>query len=204
MSVGIGEVDALAVVDAELIVDQAILLLPDGEEVALDLNALVTAAHVGFAETVAHTGEFLDEDGEVAHTHIPGIHGILEGKGALELTDLDGELLVLGPFDIEILDVRIAAVGLELDAVLEVIEDAAVDIQTDEPAVEPGAAVGAFKVAVLVGADDVAAHLGRAHESGLLVTVFGRLAFLGGSGEAGPEKGQRRQRCKESFHIRLQ
>ena len=103
--------------------DQAVLVLSDGEEVALDLETLVTAAHVGFAEAVAHAGHLLDKEGEITHTHIPGVHRVLEREGTLELTDLDGELLVLGPLEVEVLDMGVLPVHLELDAIFEIIEE---------------------------------------------------------------------------------
>ena len=91
-------------------------------------------------------------------------------------------------------------VGLELDTVFEVIEDAAVHIQTDEPAVEPGTAVGAFLVAVLVSADDVAAHLGLADKVGNLIAVLRLLVLLCESGKPERERKGRRQ-GDNLFHI---
>ena len=181
--VGVGQIDALTVVHAQLIVEQAVLVIGHRDQVALDLDTLVAAAHVGFAETVAHAGHLLDQEGVVAHAHVPGVHRVLEGESALELADLHGELLVLGPLHVEILRVRTGSIDLELDAVFEVIENAAVHIQTDQAAVEAGAAMGAFLVAVLVAADDVGAKLGLAHEIGHLVAVFGFLVLLRESGE---------------------
>ena len=85
---------------------------------------------------------------------------------------------------------RAAAVGLELDAILEVIEDTAVHIQTDESAGETGTAVGTFLVTVLVSADNVAAHFGSAHETGLIDPKFGSLRFLRGGNATAKQHGQ--------------
>ena len=189
--VGIGQIDALTVVHAQLIVEQAVLVVRHRDQVTLDLDTLVTAAHVGFAEAVAHAGHLLDEEGIVAHAHIPRVHRVLEGEGALELAEFDGELLVLGPLHIEILHVRAGAIGLELNAILEIIEDAAVHVHTDQAAVEAGAAVGAFLVAVLIASDDVGAKLGLAHEIGHFVAVLGFLVLLRKSGET--ERGHERR-----------
>ena len=94
------------------------------------------------------------------------------------------------------------AVGLELDAVLEIVVDAAVHVQTDEPAVETGAAVRAFEVAVLVTADDVAAHLGRTHETGLLVAVFRLFTILRECSTEGEQKA--REGNQDSFHLGME
>ena len=157
---------------------EPVAVIVQREKVSLDLDALVTAAHVGLSKTVSHAGKLLHQEGEISNAHIPGVHGVLKGEGTLELAEFHGELPPAGPLDVEILHVRSRSVGLELDAILEVVEDAAIHIQTDEPAVEPGAAVCTIKVTVLVTSDDVAAHLGHAGKAGLFVTVFRGLTPL--------------------------
>ena len=93
-------------------------------------------------------------------------------------------------------------VHLELDAVLEIVENAAVHIKTDEPAVEAGTAVGAFLVTVLVTADDIAAELRHAGETGLLVAVCRLFIFLCGRRKACKEQ-ERRGKGEDSFHKRI-
>ena len=129
--------------------EEIVLILADRQEVTLNLYTLVTASHVGFAETVAHAGHFLDKEREVACANIPRVHGVLKSKSSLELTNFDREELVFSPLHIEILHVR-AAVELELDPVVELMVYTTVNVRTDDAGIEAGAAVCAFEVAVFI------------------------------------------------------
>ena len=62
LGISVSEIDALAVVEAQLVMQQGVAVPSYRQQVTLDLDTLVTAAHIGFAETVAHAGHLLDQE----------------------------------------------------------------------------------------------------------------------------------------------
>ena len=155
----------VAVVDGCLVPNQAAAFLAHGEEVALELQALVAAVLRLF------TAAILDKKGRhvlgnlriTAKPHIPRIHRIIVGKATLELPNLHLKFLETRPFQREIAHGRV--LQLQLDAVLEVAQNGARHVDTNHPGVE---AVGALTVLarITVASDDVTAELRSADITG--------------------------------------
>ena len=96
----------------------------------------------------------------VASTHIPRVIGILEEEGTFVLTELDGKFLPVRPLHEVVLHVEGGVVHLCLNAVLEVREDGAIDIHTNESLAEACTAMCSGLIAVGILPDEVAAKLG--------------------------------------------
>ena len=198
--VGVGKVDTLTVIDTELIVDEVVVVSADGQEITLDLQTKVTSTHVGLSQAVAHSGHLLYEEREITYSNVPGVHRVLECEGPLELSHLHGKSGVLGPLDVEILDVRSAAGSLELDTVLEIAENGTVDIESDQSAAKAGTSFGTFLVSVLVRTDDVTSEFGSALEACLLIAIFRLLFVLSENAKTEEKRGGSNQKL---FHLQI-
>ena len=147
-------VDALAIVDANLVVQQ-VAVVGILQEVALELHAYVAA--VARRGTVAVGGACqLGDVLRIGHESlVDGVHWVLKCERALELSALDAEKLVFLPLGIHVnhlqraRQVRRVAIVLELHPCRPVLVWLGIDDHTSQPDVE-AVCLGAFLSAVLI------------------------------------------------------
>ena len=145
----VGVVDTVPVEDAGGVGEESMLVLADGEEATLESQTDVAPVHVGLSAVVAKAGELGHDLVVAGGADVPGVQGIAEGERSLELSELHGKLLPVRPLDVEVADGgRVAQFHLE--AVLEVVEDAAGHVGTGKATVETIATVRSPLVVVAV------------------------------------------------------
>ena len=95
----VGSVDALAVVDTCLVMQEIVLCLAHLEGITINLYAKVAATTIcrTLIQVTAHAGKVLGELGIVARCYIPRVHGVLKGEASFVLTQLYAQRCPLLP-----------------------------------------------------------------------------------------------------------
>ena len=147
------DVDAFAIEDTDLVMQQVAsgLIL---QEVALKLDADVASRGTLLACAVAIAYEGVDDVGVGIPSLGDGVHGVLEGEGALEFAALDTQPFEFPPLGVEVYEHHggfagtLGGGGLYLHSPVEVA-DLAVEHQTCESQIEI-VVIAAFPVLILI------------------------------------------------------
>ena len=148
------------------------LVLAYGEEVALYLNALVTATAIVGAYIVGLGSKFLGDQSIGTITVFEWIIGIFKTEHANELADLDAEFGIFLPFHPEVLHVEGSIGELHLNEVVEVLEDGTAHVETHVLLFEAVTIVCSFLAAVIIARHIITTHFWSSGEVGHSASIF--------------------------------
>ena len=176
--VDVGVVDALAIEEADLIV-QEFPTARKGKEVAHDLHTRVATVGGVFADAVVEALQFRGDLREAAETDGKRREGFVEAEGAVELTDAHLDFGVFARFDIGIEQTRTSvdsgsATHLELKPVEDIAPHIAAAVEAEVAHGEIAGGGGTLTIGDLKLGSEVASECDRGFESG---KTFGRFCL---------------------------
>ena len=144
--------------------DPSVAVGASWQEVALELESEVASVGGVFAGEVIEARQLIGQLGVGSSSDEPGVHGVLEGEAALELSELHPELLPVLPLCPGIDDARaIDAAGVAVDLHLQLegeVAQACVHVQSHESQPQVCLGFGVVAGGAIDLGDDVSAEGG--------------------------------------------